>query len=334
MYAIGKRLFGFLCTVLLLSRTVLGVAKFVNPKGPDGTVTLTLGEKFLVSWQNAGSDYSQLSLGLKAQSNGMISWLIENDLKYTTQSYLFNVNIGNNIKLSQGHIFSLLLVNGSNSGLKAVSPLFTIATASSSSTKKATPKTTTTSSKRTTSTTSASSTSASTLPETSSTSSIESTTSAEPVEPSEPTDAASTTDDTPQAIEATPTPSISSAPTTKDTSATSSGLSTGAKAGLGVGIFVGVALLIVAAALVFRSRRKAKDRDDDNLTYPLQPSAGKQDYSGEVSPPEEPDQPPAPVYQSPAPVYQPYRKSQLPHEVHEISSTQKIPGLHELPAGY
>lgn len=60
----------------ILCASVDALATFVNPPGPDGSLTLTMGDKFLVAWQDAGTDYSELSLGVLAQADGNIFWLI------------------------------------------------------------------------------------------------------------------------------------------------------------------------------------------------------------------------------------------------------------------
>jgi hypothetical protein len=59
-----------------LYSVVSGLASFTNPPGPDAALHLSIGEKYNIEWENAGTSYSELSLGLWAAADGNIFWLI------------------------------------------------------------------------------------------------------------------------------------------------------------------------------------------------------------------------------------------------------------------
>jgi hypothetical protein len=106
-------------------------------------LSLTLGDDFLIAWQDAGSDYSELSLGLRTVAAENIFWLVSNDKAYTKQNYGFTVQLGNNITLDQGNIFEFVLVNVTDFGELVASPRFTIAAKGSSVSSSSTVATTT-----------------------------------------------------------------------------------------------------------------------------------------------------------------------------------------------
>ncbi|TVY87218.1 hypothetical protein LAWI1_G004336, partial [Lachnellula willkommii] len=105
-----------LAILLLFSARVHSLARFTNPPGPDGALTLAIGDNYTIEWENAGSDYSSLSLGIMANANGNIYWLFGNEKDYTSENFLFNVRLGNGITLGQGDIFSFVMVNGTRFG--------------------------------------------------------------------------------------------------------------------------------------------------------------------------------------------------------------------------
>jgi hypothetical protein len=71
-----KQLVRFQFAVWLFSGTAFGLAAFTNPSGSDGSLTLTIWDQHIVEWQNAQFDYSELSLGVLAQADGNIFWLL------------------------------------------------------------------------------------------------------------------------------------------------------------------------------------------------------------------------------------------------------------------
>ncbi|KAH6674094.1 hypothetical protein B0J14DRAFT_699823 [Halenospora varia] len=249
MFSFSRFLLLIQYALLLLSRTVDGKAVFVNPPGPNGALTLSLGESFLIEWQDAGSDYSMLSLGLLAAADGNIFWLISNDLKYTTSSYQFTVGLGNGITLSQGNVFAFILVNGTSFGEQVISPTFKITQSSSSSS----------SSTSTTLKTSSTSSTSSTLATTTSNS-------------------ASVTGASATLASATITLSSSSSPTSTSSSDMSSGLSTGVKAAIGV--VVPIAAIAVLGALFYFLRRRRHSKAQQTPQAELAANKNKYVYSG------------------------------------------------------
>ncbi|KAL3424334.1 hypothetical protein PVAG01_03615 [Phlyctema vagabunda] len=234
--------------VWFLCSTAYGIATFTNPTGPDGSLSLTMGEQFLVVWQDADTDYSLLSLGVMASSDGNIFWLVSNDEDYPTQNYLYTVGLGNGITLSQGNVFSFVLVNGTNFGLFAQSHTFVIKAASSATTTSSSATSSTSSSSS--SATSASSTASSAIPTTSS----------------------------PVATTTGAAPAVTSQPAS--TGGPSNGMSTGAKVGVGVAVPVVALIGIVAALMVCRRRRKARAAENHYLTAPNDQQEPKYTYVG------------------------------------------------------
>lgn len=70
-----KQIFKTQLAICLFTSTVASIATFTSPSS-DSTLTLTVGEPYLIEWENAGSDYSELSLGLLADANGNDLWLL------------------------------------------------------------------------------------------------------------------------------------------------------------------------------------------------------------------------------------------------------------------
>ncbi|KAH8685988.1 hypothetical protein BGZ60DRAFT_523255 [Tricladium varicosporioides] len=247
------------CAILLWSGRARGLAKFTSPLGPDGKLTLYLGDQFLIAWQDTGTDYTMLSLGLLAAVDGMIFWLISDSTKYTNQNYLFTVALGNGQNLQQGTNFAFILVNGTNFGEQVISPYFHIAQ----------PSTTTTAI-------------------TSTTSKATSTSLTSPTE--SPTISAIVTPSTVTSVVLLPTTTTStSLGTPSSPPETYSGLSTGAKVGVGVGVGVGVAVPIIAVITLggllhcIRNRRRPSVEHEQH-TNPTTEYVNKNISSGALPP--------------------------------------------------
>ncbi len=75
MYPLFQQIIKFKLAVSFFTSIAAGIATFTNPAAND-TLTLTIGEPFLVEWESAGSDYSELSLRLLADATGNDLWLL------------------------------------------------------------------------------------------------------------------------------------------------------------------------------------------------------------------------------------------------------------------
>ncbi|KAH6674085.1 hypothetical protein B0J14DRAFT_589200 [Halenospora varia] len=237
------------CAILLLSGRAYGLAKFASPPGPDGKLTLYLGDQFLIAWQDTGTDYTMLSLGLLAAVDGMIFWLISDSTKYTNQNYLFTVALANGQNLQQGTNFAFILVNGTNFGEQVISPYFHIAQSSTT-----TPSTTTTSKTTSTSPTVSPTTSAIITPSTVTSIIL-----------------------TPVATTSVPFWTPSPPPEVR------SGISTGGKVGVGVAVPITAVIALGGLFYFIRSRRRASVQQE-HPTNPTAECGSKHIYSG-VSPP-------------------------------------------------
>ncbi|KUJ15682.1 uncharacterized protein LY89DRAFT_782963 [Mollisia scopiformis] len=135
MSSLVKQLLKLLSAIWLFSNTVAGVGRFTNPPGPDGALTLHIGQQYTIEWEYAENTYPELSLGLIAEANGNVFWLLSNEMNYTSQNYVWNpITLGNRITLAQGHTFNFLLVNGTKFGEQVLSPEFAITNTNTSST--------------------------------------------------------------------------------------------------------------------------------------------------------------------------------------------------------
>ncbi|PMD17922.1 hypothetical protein NA56DRAFT_648347 [Hyaloscypha hepaticicola] len=129
-----KQIFKTQLAICLFTSTVASIATFTSPSS-DSTLTLTVGEPYLIEWENAGSDYSELSLGLLADANGNDLWLLSNQFGYTAENYQWSaVTFGSSgIIPSQGP-FRFILVNGTSFGLESLSTTFSVVYNSSDTT--------------------------------------------------------------------------------------------------------------------------------------------------------------------------------------------------------
>ncbi|KAK5089900.1 hypothetical protein LTR05_000067 [Lithohypha guttulata] len=229
-----------LLTSLSFASTVLATGYFLNPAGNDGSLSVTPGNTIDISWTNV-SDYNILSLGYYSTSNQTITWLIVNSQSHPT-SYRWTVDaVAKGFNLADSKLFAFYICKGLNFGDPFISSYFVIndaASSSSTSSASSTASTTVVAQTATTftSTLSSSSTSATSLPSS--------------VTPSNNP----TSTGTAAAAAASATNNTLPPVTASD----SSGLGTGAKAGISVGVVIAALAIAVIAFLLLRRKRRTK----------------------------------------------------------------------------
>lgn len=90
--------------IWLFTSSVAGVARFTNPPGPDGALSLNIGEQYTIEWENAGNDYPEISLGLLAEAGDNVFWLL---CKIMFTSIVFRIGANLNSECYELHISKL-----------------------------------------------------------------------------------------------------------------------------------------------------------------------------------------------------------------------------------